>query len=603
MTDVSFKPSSTAPVTSPHGELVTDLAQESLSRAATALRTLSFRSLPYHPSLSGPLPDRIVYFPVDFAPRSPQTRLDLMSHRYVFPGGLVQANGQTPPWRLVPPSEEWAEALHGFSWLRHFESNRDQNAKDHIHWLMSTWLKECGQWHSIGWRPPVLARRLISWFMHSKLILREADLVWRSMVLRSLVHQARYLFRAAKWASCEGEGKIVVATGLSFSGLCLPDGAHRLERGLAMLIRELDRQILPDGGHISRDPSVQLAILLDIVSLKDALVEQNYPVPDNLQDMIGRMAPMLRFFRMGDGRLALFNGSAEEDGGAIESILSRPDTRAKTYSQAPYSGYQRIKAGRTCLIMDTGRAPRRGFSRHAHAGCLSFEMSVGRHRLIVNCGAAVLQGEAWKNAARATAAHSTITLADKSSATMIKHPFIAGLLGPRIAAGPEKVTCLREENEEGIWLLGSHDGYQQRFGLLHERRLYVRSNGEDVRGEDSLHPPSQTGALAPKRVRRAAGHKGTAIPFTLRFHLHPEVKASLARDASRVLLLLPNGDGWRFQTNQPGISLEESVYLGKGDVGRRSFQITVPGITGVGEPCAIKWALRRLSGSPEAGRL
>ena len=602
MTDASFKPSHVSPVTPSNGELISDLARESLKRGVTAVQNLSFRLLPYHPSLSGPLPDRIVCFPADFASRSTQTRFDLMSYRYVFPGGLVQADRATPPWRLVPPNDAWAEALHGFSWLRHFENNQDQSSKDHVHWLMSTWLKECGQWHAVGWRPPVLARRLIAWFMHSKLILREADLVWRSKVLRSLVHQARFLQRAAKGASCEGEERIVVAIGLSFSGLCLPDGSARLERGLALLTRELDKQILPDGGHVSRDLSVQLAILLDIVSLKDALVEQDIAVPGKLQDMIGRMAPMLRFFRMGDGRLALFNGSMEEDGGAIETILSRPDTPANTFAQAPYSGYQRIKAGRTCLIMDTGCAPRRDFSHQAHAGCLSFEMSVGRHRLIVNCGAAGLHSDAWKNAARATAAHSTLTLADKSSATMVKHPVIARLLGPRIATGPEKVTCLRDENDEGSWLLGSHDGYQQRFGLVHERRLYMRSDGEDVRGEDCLIPPAQTSEQAGKRGRMALGRKGTAIPFALRFHLHPDVKVSLARDASRVLLLLPNGDGWRFQTNQAGMDLEESVYLGNHGSARRSIQIVVPGIAHLGERCTIKWALRRLTAPPAASK-
>lgn len=600
MTDASLKTPSTASLKSPQRELAVDLGRESLARISAALRTLSFRSLPYHPSLSGPLPDRILSFPVDLTPRSPQLLANMLAYRYVFSGGQVQADGNTPPWRLVPPAEAWAEELHGFTWLRHFENSRDPDAADHIHWLMSTWLKECGQWHAVGWKPPVLARRLISWFMHSKLILREADLVWRSMVLRSLVHQSRFLFRAAKWASGDDEGKITIATGLSFSGLCLPDGAARLERGLVLLSRELNRQILPDGGHISRNPSVHLAILRDLVALKDALVQQNHPVPDPLPDMIGRMAPMVRFFRLGDGRLALFNGSVEEEGGAIEAVLSRPDMQAKTFAQAPYSGYQRIKAGRICLIMDTGSPPRGGFSRRAHAGCLSFEMSAGRHRLIANCGTAVLQNTAWKNAARATAAHSTLTLANKSSATLVKHPFLTAMLGSRIAHGPDQVMCLRDENESGIWLQGRHDGYLKRFGLMHERRLYVRSDGEDVRGEDSLYPPPATpSAQGDGRARRAVDPAGPAIPFSLRFHLHPEVRASLARDASRVLLLLPNGDGWWFQTSQPGITLEESVYLGKGGRGRRSFQIVVPGIAHSSQACAIKWALRRLSGAPE----
>ncbi len=591
MSYVPLKSSDCATAANDRPTVLPDLARESAKRAANLARNLSFRTWPYRLSLAGPLPDRILCYPADLHQRSTRTAQDLGNHIYALPGGIVHADPTTPPWRLVPPNEAWAEALHGFGWIRHFETRNDEASTQHVHWLIETWLKECGRWHSIGWRPHVIGRRLISWFSHSRLILRDSDLIWRSTILRSLIHQSRHLARVAKWAR-DGEPKLVAAIGLSLSGLCLPEGDGRRERGLALLMRELNRQILPDGGHVSRNPSLQLSLMLDLLMLKDALVERNQPVPQDFEDTISRMAPLLRFFRLGDGRLALFNGSQEEEGGAIDAVLSRPDTKAKAFGTAPYSGYQRLKAGRTCLIMDTGPAPARAFSCRAHAGCLSFEMSVSRHRLIVNCGSTALRGSDWQTASRATAAHSTLTLADKSSATILKRPWAKALLGPRLAEGPITVTCQRDENEQGIWLGSRHDGYCRRFGLYHERRLYLDREGGDLRGEDSLVPVRRH-----KAGRRTAG---SVVPFTIRFHLHPDVRASQSREPSRILLLLPNGDGWQFRTNGRSVSLEESVYLGRGGTARRTRQIVISGTATRGETSTIKWAIHRLARSSEA---
>ncbi|HEX7776481.1 MAG TPA: heparinase II/III family protein, partial [Parvibaculum sp.] len=86
--------------------------------------------------------------------------------------------------------------------------------------------------------------------------------------------------------------------------------------------------------------------------------------------------------------------------------------------------------------------------------------------------------------------------------------------------------------------------------------------------------------------------------FTLRFHLHPDARASLAHDGSNVLVLLPNGDGWQFRALSAGvaapISIEESVYLGSGEASRRAEQIVVSGTVFRGE-ARVNWALRRLS--------
>ena len=88
-----------------------------------------------------------------------------------------------------------------------------------------------------------------------------------------------------------------------------------------------------------------------------------------------------------------------------------------------------------------------------------------------------------------------------------------------------------------------------------------------------------TGAdrLAPVETRKR-GRKGRreALPFAIRFHVHPDVKLSLAQAGGTVLLKLPNGEGWRFRAGGGEITIEESVYFG-GGAPRRAEQLVISG--------------------------
>jgi uncharacterized heparinase superfamily protein len=120
-------------------------------------------------------------------------------------------------------------------------------------------------------------------------------------------------------------------------------------------------------------------------------------------------------------------------------------------------------------------------------------MSVGKDRLIVNCGAHEGRGE-WWTAQRATAAHSALVVNDTNACVFAAD---TGLV-----RGPTHVTCHRDEADGATWLEMSHDGYASPYGVIHHRRLYLTGSGEDLRGEDRL-----------------AGD--TPPAFVLRFHLHP----------------------------------------------------------------------------------
>ena len=48
----------------------------------------------------------------------------------------------------------------------------------------------------------------------------------------------------------------------------------------------------------------------------------------------------------------------------------------------------------------------------------------------------------------------------------------------------------------------------------------------------------------------------------LRFHLHPDVQASVQQDGGTVLLRLKSGSFWRLRADGARLDLEETIYLG-----------------------------------------
>ncbi len=309
---------------------------------------------------------------------------------------------------------------------------------------------------------------------------------------------------------------------------------------------------------------MQLHVLQDLIDTRAVLRSAQIEVPLALKEAIERMAPMLRFFRHGDRRLALFNNSLEEDGVLIDLVLTRSEAKGRAPPYAPDTGFDRLQAFKSLVVIDTGKPPSRGFDDHAHAGPLSFELSHERERIIVNCGAYRGPKPNWWRVARASAAHSVMVVADTNSVEIRAD----GTLGRT----PTAIGRERAEHEGQQWVSAMHDGYRERFGLIYARQLFLTADGEDLRGEDQL-----------------TGLPGAA--FAVRFHLHPSVQASLAHDGSAALLRLPSGIVWRLRAAGAETSLGESIYLGSGEA-RKTQQVVLSGTVPAGG-VTVRWAIRR----------
>jgi uncharacterized heparinase superfamily protein len=526
----------------------------------------------YRYTLIGRAPADMAIVPPDPWPGNAERGSAITAGELSFLGETVR--GGKHAWRPVGMSDAWLAELHGFDWLRDLRAVGGDAARRRARDLVGDWIEHQTGWHEIAWRPDVLATRLFAWLGQHDFFCASADDEYRRRYLAALARQMRHLARVLP-GGVEGAGLIRAAKGLVVSGLALPGNEAAVRQGLRILERATERQILPDGGHISRNPAIQAAVLRDLVDTRSALLAAEADIPAFLLGAIDRAAPFLRMLRHNDGKLALFNGSAEGEDWLIDMLLAQADARGRAPSRAPHTGFERAVANRTVMLMDTGAPPQAGLDTHAHAGTLSIEISIGKERLITNCGARPGNRDPWATVQRSSAAHSTMVVDDTNSSEILSD----GTFGRR----PQAVKAERSEDDGAVWIAASHDGYVPVFGLSHERRLYMAAGGDDIRGEDVLSRAGVSGAARPARG------------FALRFHLHPGVQASLVQNGSAVLLRLPGGVGWRLIAEGGTLSLAESIYLGDADDVRRTEQIVVSGALEAGATAAkVKWALKRV---------
>jgi uncharacterized heparinase superfamily protein len=505
-----------------------------------------------------PIPERLLIAPQDLRTGDPTTATEIYGGVFSFAGKVVTAAGRSP-FEIQSPSREWSEALLGFGWLRHLRSAGLTLSQKNARALVADWISQHGGSHPVSWEPEITARRVISWLSHSPLILQDADHGFYRSYLRSLSRQVRFLRRVYPITE-EGYPRLLVAIALTFAGLCMSGEQRLLQQSAKRLIHELRQQILPDGGHISRNPGVLIEILIDLLPLRQIFDARNVPAPTILSAAIDRMIPMLRFFRLGDGAIAQFNGMGATPTDLLAAVLAYDDARGAPLYDAPRSGFQRLEGDGSVVVADTGAPPPMPFSCDAHAGCLSFEFSVKRQRVVVNCGMPTQNRQGWSEAARATAAHSTVTWQDTSSCRFKESRNGAVL----VAEGPRDLQIARAGREDAVIVRTSHDGYARQYDVIHQRSWRLSPDGGRLDGEDIF--TTRSGRDFPP---------GTEDNYVIRFHLHPAVKASRVNDGRTVLLILPGRESWLFTAPNMHVELEESIFLSGTEGPRRTSQIVI----------------------------
>ena len=514
----------------------------------------------------------------------------LLAGNYLFAGHLIEAKG-TVLWDIPPPDQIWEEEIHGFVWLDDLAAVGDPRTRELASEWLWAWIDRFGKGVGAGWTPDLTGRRIIRWIHHALFVLRSQDAEASEAFYRSLAHQAIFLSR--RWQkTTPGLPRFEALTGLLYAGLSLQGMDQHVEPAVKALAKECKSQIDEQGGLPTRNPDELLEVFTLLTWAAAALHETGQEVHPDHAAAIDRIAPTLRTLRHADGGLARFHGGGRGLEGRLDAALAASGVKERM-PDGLSMGYARLSAGRTSVIVDAASPPSGKASGNGHASTLALELTSGRRPLVVNCGSGAVFGADWRRAGRATPSHSTLSLEGYSSSRLAPRVGRQELL----ADVPKRVPVQMSQAPDGIRFEGGHDGYTRTHGLTHARTLELTFDGRGMAGEDLL--VALEGSDKQKFDKAMDRVKLQGIPFQIRFHLHPEVEASVDMGGAAISLALKSGELWLFRHDGSlKMSLEPSVYLEKGRLKPRATKQIVLSGRAMDYATRIRWSLAKAQETP-----
>ncbi|HRK19657.1 MAG TPA: heparinase II/III family protein, partial [Hyphomicrobiaceae bacterium] len=348
---------------------------------------------------------------------------------FTLSGHPIALDGRSP-LEVADAPPDWLRALHGFDWLVDVplvpEDDLALTFRDRTRALVAEWLAHGTSSNAVAARTDVTARRLLSFLAHADLVLETAQARTYDLYARQIARDADHLL--SEWRSLDDEGRVVALSAVAQAGLACDNGAVMHARAEAALLSELDRQILSDGGHLSRDPRVIPALLLDLIPLRQLYGVAHRTAPRLLVDTIGRMIEFASVLRLGDGQLTHLSGRRTDHDIALPPLTLLGTPPQRWYGAA--SGFARVAEGPTVLIVDAG-------ADHSSAGALSFEWSAGPVPVVMSAGDTSVLRLGSRSHGRP--AGSTLRRATQST-LMIDAPTAA----PRADAPPQPTLAQRQ---------------------------------------------------------------------------------------------------------------------------------------------------------------
>ncbi|MEH6741158.1 MAG: heparinase II/III family protein, partial [Sulfitobacter sp.] len=481
----------------------------------------------------------------------------LAAGNFLFAGSLITAPDKTP-WEVEAPDTAFAEALNGFAWLDDLAAVGDMTSRRAAQKWLWQWIELYGGGRGLGWSPDLTGRRLIRWINHALFVLHGSgeNAPDSEVFYRSLMQQTRFLSK--RWhAAAPGLARFEALTGLIYAGLSLEGLEDLADPAIKALARECETQIDAQGGLPTRNPEELLGVFTLLTWAAAALSDAGRGTPQPHLAAIERIAPTLRTLRHSDGSLARFHGGGRGAEGWLDHALASSGVRTMQ-PEGLSMGYARLSAGRTSVIIDASPPPDGAASANAHASTLAFELTSGRRPLIVSCGSGASFGLDWRRAGRATPSHSALSLGGYSSARLDTADRRTGV--EALIDGPTHVPVEITPLNDGMKFQGGHDSYVLTHGLTHARTLELTHDGRAVAGEDMLLAMEDA---EKRRFDRALDRtKLKGLLFEIRFHLHPEVDATLDLGGAAVSMALKSGEIWVFRHDgTTELSLDAGAYL------------------------------------------
>ena len=403
-------------------------------------------------------------------------------------------------WNDVSMPKLWLYNLH------YFDDLLADGAAERQAWhlaLIDRWIDDNPPLAGNGWEPYTLSRRIVNWIAAAL-----AGLPLDEKARESLARQTRALAGLLEFHLL-GNHLFANAKALIFAGVCFSgaEAERWLNAGLAIMARELDEQVLADGGHFELSPMYHALILEDVIDLVQ--LAAIYPAALGRaaadQDWAGRAARMIDWLAAmshPDGEIAFFNDAAFGQARTLAQLCAYAGRAGIAAQPSPPpiahladSGYVRLREGPWCVFFDAAPVGPDYIPGHAHADTLSLEISLAGARLVTNTGTSTYAPGPEREAERATSAHATVEI-DGANSSEVWASFRVGR-----RARPASVTT--KTAGSALHASGAHDGYRFLAGRpVHARDVAVTAGAVTI-------------------VDRIEGGQRHAVVG--RFPLHPDV--------------------------------------------------------------------------------
>ncbi len=428
--------------------------------------------------LAGPDPAVATGWPAKFKPLDMQVwqhwhggaalrvgRINLLGTTRVLehPDGHAVATWNRADWNLAGEPLLWRFHLHYWDWAWGLVGEPKQtNARALFGMLWRSWHSAVLPGRGVPWHPYPAALRAWSFCgLHHDLV---AGTEIEEPFLLGLAAHAGFLRHHLER---DVGGNHLIKNLKALAGLAVFFADDRLlERALVDLDRQLQVQVLADGGHYERSPAYHCQVLADVVDIANLLAaDQRIPPPDLLLT-IRRMRRWLGGVLTPDGQVPLLNDGFPVSGELVAAVQPAMPSLGPLLV-LPDTGLVRAACGGWHLLADVGLPCPNELPAHAHADTLGCLVYVDGEPLLVDTGTSSYAPGPVRSRERSTAAHNTVEI-DGSNSTEVWGEFRAG----RRARVHDVVTGAHAGT---VTIEATHDGFRALPGRPHHRRRWSLS--------------------------------------------------------------------------------------------------------------------------------
>lgn len=353
-------------------------------------------------------------------------------------------------WNDMSHGLLWVYSLNCMDWLE----QKDIDPKTGAYWI-DMFIKDEPA-NSIGMNPYPTAIRCMNWlkFLSAHTELATAprlDSLYSQLIMLSRMTERHIL----------GNHILEDAITLYVGAKAFND--NRLYRKAnKLLMRELSRQVLPDGAHFEQSPTYHCVMtekVLDCLNLTSSAM---------LEDYARRMIGHLKNIVWSDMTTPLFGDSnygSESEPPAILDYAKRLGIDSAP-AKMNECGYRRYVSERFEAILDVGNITASYQPGHSHADTFNYEMRIDGKPFIVDTGISTYDKNERRQYERGTFAHNTVVYDGLDSSQVWG--------GFRIASRAS-VRIIKETDNH---IEASHDGFGKSH--IHTRSFNINSDGMTI---------------------------------------------------------------------------------------------------------------------------